>query len=212
MEQEPFGERPGSPEIKQENLEKLFCAYSDMAMRWGRAEDALYDPELEPGDDGTLDENRERTWARTITFRGQEVPRSLLSRDINQLEVTYQPSVMFNGELTDDEVFIEAQEGSGIIKYAAFNREENGTITPWSMLETEEAGASHQHEELSEEQKFEVVTKMAAGDDLTALSDAENEFAEWLYWRLEEYAPGISNEDVEMFKVALPELEAKLYG
>lgn len=131
-------------------LSSLFTEYGNLAVLHGKIDESPADPSLQPGDDGTIDQTGERKRRFEYILGHRELPASVRERDVTEVKITYSPSVILEGEPTDEMVSIAMHEYSGSTK-TIFLKRKDEQVSADTHIETDQSEqANLAHSKLAE--------------------------------------------------------------
>lgn len=203
-------ERPNNPESsRKDEIKALFKDYGELAIIHGEIDERPLAPGLTPKDDGTIDTDGTSKRPFELQIAGRKVPDILQDHGIDELKVSYQPSVILKGKPTKETVLIYYHEGTGIDKYIRLQRgEDKEEITPQVIHRVSEK-EEEPRTGLTYEQRKEIARAVLGGDqDLIREEGPVGEYARGVYGVFREPSLELDQETITLFREALPAIKA----
>lgn len=136
---------------------QLFDGFLDISTRHGVATHGPLDSRVEPGNDGSLTLDGEQAVGFDISLGANKLPKAIIERGIDRLDVGSYPSTVIGGNVWPERVWVDAHESSGLTRSFTLRKAAGGEITAKIALEMDPSDEEQVMPQLSEEQEEQIL-------------------------------------------------------
>lgn len=205
----------GTPQ-QQGPLEGLFKKYGELAITYGKIEDKPRDPNLPPGQDGTVDPEGRRQRPFSIHVDRVHLPTPFVDHRIDDLEIRHSPRVVLDGLPTSETVTFSVHkadppgtQGQDIF-YELQRSPDSDMVTSDVVISLSEE-PDERYETLYPGERDEIALDVLRGD--TAIIEEEGDrgdFGRAVHGVLFELRREMDPAEIALFEQAYPYLEYDL--